>query len=107
MLRWQIKSILECLDSFAHLKKKPIVVKHLKSLQINEDFFSKNQITKAEYTMTDANIETQYQFRVKVENAAAISEPSDVSDAVTIYGKAQHVCAICSFPVSIIPSLYD
>ena len=47
--------------------------------------------------MTDAKIETQYQFRVKAENAAGVSEPSDASDAVTIYGKVQYVCGICEF----------
>ena len=37
--------------------------------------------------MTDAKIGTQYQFHVKAENATGVSEPSDASDAVTIYGK--------------------
>ena len=55
-------------------------------------FPPKYQITKAEYTMTDAKIGIQYQFCVKAENAVGVSVPSDASDEVTIYGEVQHIC---------------
>ena len=47
-----------------------------------------------EYTMTDAKIGIPYQFRVKAENAEGVSEPSDASDAVTIYGKVKQVSVV-------------
>ena len=68
----------------------------LKASQIETLIFSvsKYQFTKAEYTTNTAKIGTQCQLRVKVENAVGVSEPSEPSDAVTIYGKVKHVCSL-------------